>query len=1267
MNRLSRNPIFSCTTPAAAPRRRGMGMVMVMVALAVGTIIVLTFLSSQTTSMAIAHNSTRQTQARAIAEDGLAVVMEHVRATPEWRDDHAHGTWSADQPLNGGVFRVMFEDENDSDLSDDPAEALYLTVDGIFDGVTHRVQTRVTPTAAPTPLTVLLVTGSSTMSDEDLAKKLLFESWGYDVVTVVDTDSQSEYDLAAATADVAYISHEVVASDVGSKLNEAPLGVVSEETNIQDELRMNSGNSAYTGSTIDIVDNTHPIVAGFSLGDLQIAVADTSLIRAGGTGAVGLTTLAERVATDQRVLTLLDIGDTDLDGNPSPQRRVVLPWGGGSFEIDALNANGRQILRQAIEWAASGSMTLIPLPDPISLWKFEETTGSIATDSASGHNGIYRSGTTLAATGTSGYAVELDGSTGYVEVAHHDDYLVDEGTISVWFNLDDLSGRQELFSKDSSGNDTGGHITIYANGDDVELRFQDVSTSYSLDSGSRLSSGTWHHAAFTFGPAGMKLYLDGEEVDSDSYTGGMGTSSGGVGNYEPIGIGTNTWSSGNLILSSLKDYFDGKLDEVAFYGDQLTEQQILALFENQTAVVSADSSEPSLVALYEFIEPTPEVPTLVGHWKLDENVVTAGLQVLMVVRDAVSLTAQEAARQTMIESFGHTVILLSDESSQTDYDVSVAAADVIYVPQGVAVSQVDTKLLTSPKGIVTDEHDLGWEFRLSDLYSVYTGTQIDIVDATHYITSPFTTGSLSIASTTIYLPERNNQASGMAVLAKDVGGSNVMLGTVDFRDTLYDSSSAAGRRVILPWGYTGSDINQLSANGRTIFQRALEWVAANHVIDDTAANDGRHFGDPSLGAIGQGDGGTAIEFNGSDEYVEVPHTDAYLLNEGTLSFWFYANDLSGSQGMIAKDARNYGTGGHIRVYLSGSTLGCRIQTPSGSKYVTASSAVTANTWHHVAVGFGPGGLRLYLDGVERDTDSYTGGLGTSSGGAGNYEPWTFGVDQWHGSDLSSDGWDDPFHGRLDDIRLYDKNINEDQAADLASRNDPGAAEMATVQDTAGVGDPLNMTIADPDHVTWISGGGLSLDTVTLISTTERPLRLLDAVQETDQIAIVAEFTPGPIRAGNIGTIFSYNYENISDAYNFLLRDHYEKYFGGVRTNFASTGNPYTLSDYDLVSGQREHMIVSFADGEMVLYRNGQVDRTIEKNGDFQSWSQETGLTIGNNLSQDRPWLGTLHRIAIWDRGVNSVQAENLFNGNPPGPADGGEEGFDYEVEWLEKP
>ncbi|MCW5698867.1 MAG: hypothetical protein KIT00_03385, partial [Rhodospirillales bacterium] len=114
---------------------------------------------------------------------------------------------------------------------------------------------------------------------------------------------------------------------------------------------------------------------------------------------------------------------------------------------------------------------------PVGYWRFEETSGTTATDAASNHDGAYTNGVGLGTDGIAGNAAEFDGSNDVVLVPHDDAFLLDEGAVHLWFNADDLSGRQGLFSKDASGFGAGGHLSVYLQGDDLVVRLQSTTAS----------------------------------------------------------------------------------------------------------------------------------------------------------------------------------------------------------------------------------------------------------------------------------------------------------------------------------------------------------------------------------------------------------------------------------------------------------------------------------------------------------------------------------------------------------------------------------------------------------------------------------------------------------------------------------------------------------------------------------------------------------------------------------------------------------------------
>jgi len=222
---------------------------------------------------------------------------------------------------------------------------------------------------------------------------------------------------------------------------------------------------------------------------------------------------------------------------------------------------------------------------PLAYWRLGESGGTTAADQTGRYPGSYRNGVGLGVNlpVRCDTAVRFDGSNDYVEIPHNDAFLLNSGTIQFWFCADSVAAIQGLLTKDSRGFDDGGHVGFWIDWTQcVLVRLQSTSNNYYVQSGP-VSAGQWYHVAFTFGTGGMKLYLNGDLVDGDSYTGGMGTSSGGSGNREPIAIGVSTDDSDDLSVTPYRYAYRGLIDEVAIFGRVLTLAEIKTIYDAGTA------------------------------------------------------------------------------------------------------------------------------------------------------------------------------------------------------------------------------------------------------------------------------------------------------------------------------------------------------------------------------------------------------------------------------------------------------------------------------------------------------------------------------------------------------------------------------------------------------------------------------------------------------------------------------------------------------------
>lgn len=262
-------------------------------------------------------------------------------------------------------------------------------------------------------------------------RQSLFDSWDYNVTLIAASAPQADYDAAVASSDVAYISEEIDAVDLGTKLRDAPIGVVNEGINLKDEFGFATGHGFPWPwlDAIQITNNQHHITSQFSLGLLTIFSAPMPIATISGTESTYLDKLGQFSASEPG-LYVLEVGAPMHDVLPAAGRRVELPWGGNDTDIGLLTADGRTLMRRSLEWAASQDDPLI------AHWNFDDVAGSIATDAVGNNNGALF-GIPPWTTGQADGALDFDGNNDYVNVPANSALNIStDRTITGWFKLD---------------------------------------------------------------------------------------------------------------------------------------------------------------------------------------------------------------------------------------------------------------------------------------------------------------------------------------------------------------------------------------------------------------------------------------------------------------------------------------------------------------------------------------------------------------------------------------------------------------------------------------------------------------------------------------------------------------------------------------------------------------------------------------------------------------------------------------------------------------
>jgi hypothetical protein len=169
--------------------------------------------------------------------------------------------------------------------------------------------------------------------------------------------------------------------------------------------------------------------------------------------------------------------------------------------------------------------------------------------------------------------------------------------------------------------------------------------------------------------------------------------------------------------------------------------------------------------------------------------------------------------------------------------------------------------------------------------------------------------------------------------------------------------------------------------------------------------------------------GRALFFNGGDDGVSIPHAavlDAYPM---TVSLWM--STTAGTLGSLVNKYVPASFGGY-QVFTSGGNL-CAWYFRDASNYIWDGSGCTLATpgfndglWHHVAFTVDASGGRLFVDGILRMTQPWTGTPGATTTTQG------LSLARYPGTAVPG------LRARIDDVRIYNRALSAEDVSSLAT-------------------------------------------------------------------------------------------------------------------------------------------------------------------------------------------------------------------------------------------
>ncbi|MCR9074379.1 MAG: hypothetical protein NXI18_22280, partial [Alphaproteobacteria bacterium] len=168
---------------------------------------------------------------------------------------------------------------------------------------------------------------------------------------------------------------------------------------------------------------------------------------------------------------------------------------------------------------------------------------------------------------------EFSGEKGdYLDAGNAAALSLAAGTIAMTFNADHVWGSQALFSKDGSGYDDGGHLTVWLKDGRIYVRQQtDDSTEYLKVPDLMISQDTDYHLAVSFGEDGLNVFVNGKLWASEpEMKQGMDM------NERSFLVGASgAWRSDDG--HTAHQQFNGTIADVMVFGEQVEGEDMAAL------------------------------------------------------------------------------------------------------------------------------------------------------------------------------------------------------------------------------------------------------------------------------------------------------------------------------------------------------------------------------------------------------------------------------------------------------------------------------------------------------------------------------------------------------------------------------------------------------------------------------------------------------------------------------------------------------------------
>ncbi|MEP1447316.1 MAG: LamG domain-containing protein [Paraglaciecola sp.] len=203
----------------------------------------------------------------------------------------------------------------------------------------------------------------------------------------------------------------------------------------------------------------------------------------------------------------------------------------------------------------------------------------------------------------------------------------------------------------------------------------------------------------------------------------------------------------------------------------------------------------------------------------------------------------------------------------------------------------------------------------------------------------------------------------------------------------------------------------------------------------------------------------------------------------------------------------------------------------------------------------------------------------------------------------------------------------------------------TAFDTSGVEPAIDLTLNG--DASWIGGWGIQLSNGKAQGSTTNSKKLHNLITATGEFSIEAWVVPANVSQEGPARIISYS--GGANTRNFTLGQTLYNYDFLLRTDKTNVNGQPALSTADaaeVLQASLQHVVVNYdsVNGRQIFVNGrftGDTDPT--EVGNFADWNDTYAFVLGNEVSGDIPWAGSIRMVAIHNRTLSAEQVAQNFD------------------------